>query len=199
MASEDPMRNTLLAVVAVAAAAAHSGIAFAQFVEGTHRIHVLAPNIYAAQPRFGGSSATFIVDDARVVVFDPHSTPAQAGALIEEIRHRTDAPVKLVINSHWHADHHGGNNAFARAFPGVELLAHRETLAAIPTKAVEQQKSVLSFYRTFVQLARGAVEAGAVGSLTLSPAQRGQITRYADAEAAFLTPRRTDSSSQPPQ
>src|SRR5206468_211846 len=49
--------------------------------------------------------------------------PSTAEQIIAEIRKITDKPVRFVVNSHWHPDHWSGNQAYAAAFPGLEIIA----------------------------------------------------------------------------
>lgn len=72
-------------------------------------------------------NSTVIINDRDVVVVDSRATPASARALIAEIRALTSKPVRYVINTHWHSDHHYGNDAFRKAYPGVEFIAHANT------------------------------------------------------------------------
>lgn len=73
------------------------------------------------------SNSLIVVGDEGVLVVDPRESAAAGRALIAEIRSLTDRPVRWVVNSHWHWDHLGGNQAFVEEFPGVEILAHPET------------------------------------------------------------------------
>ena len=41
----------------------------------------------------------------------------------------TNKPVRYLVNSHWHWDHWGGNEAFAKAYPGLQIITHEKTLA----------------------------------------------------------------------
>jgi cyclase len=61
------------------------------------------------------------------VMFDTTLLPATATSLLNELRRITSKPVRFVVDSHWHADHAGGNDTFANAFPGLEIIASRET------------------------------------------------------------------------
>ncbi|HEX2781546.1 MAG TPA: MBL fold metallo-hydrolase [Gemmatimonadaceae bacterium] len=79
-------------------------------------------------------NSTVIIGDADVVVVDSRSTPASARALIAEIRALTSRPVRYVINTHWHSDHHYGNDAFRKAYPGVEIVSHAATRADMLTQ-----------------------------------------------------------------
>jgi len=69
-----------------------------------------------------------IINDDDVVVVDAQWTPATSRRVIAEIRRLTPKPVRYVINTHWHGDHWFGNQAYREAFPGVEFVAHRNTL-----------------------------------------------------------------------
>lgn len=69
------------------------------------------------------SNAGFVVTGDGVVVFDALGTPALGAALLAQVRRITDSPVRLVVVSHYHADHFYGVQAFKEA--GAEILAHR--------------------------------------------------------------------------
>jgi glyoxylase-like metal-dependent hydrolase (beta-lactamase superfamily II) len=68
-----------------------------------------------------------VVNDQDVTVFDTCTRPVTALMVIAEIRKITDKPVRTVINSHWHMDHWTGNNEFATAYPGLQIIATEET------------------------------------------------------------------------
>lgn len=58
------------------------------------------------------SNAGFIITSEGVVVFDALGTPSLAKVMLDEIRKITDQPIKLVIVSHYHADHIYGLQVF---------------------------------------------------------------------------------------
>jgi len=60
-----------------------------------------------------GDDGLFLVDDQ----YAPLTERIQAA--LQEV---TDQPVRFVINTHWHGDHVGGNENFARA--GAVIIAH---------------------------------------------------------------------------
>ncbi len=72
-------------------------------------------------------NTTVIIGDDGVVVVDSGQFPLTARRVIAEIRRLTDKPVRLLVNTHWHADHVLANNEYRRAFPGLIVLAHDET------------------------------------------------------------------------
>ncbi|MDH3389265.1 MAG: MBL fold metallo-hydrolase [Gammaproteobacteria bacterium] len=67
------------------------------------------------------SNAAFVVTAAGVVVFDTLGTPALGAKLLAAIRSVTDAPIKRIYISHYHADHMYGNQAFSAS--GAEIIA----------------------------------------------------------------------------
>ena len=68
-----------------------------------------------------------VINAKSVVVFDTGARPGSARAVLSQIRRLTDKPVSRIINSHWHPDHWSGNAIYARAFPGVEIIATTAT------------------------------------------------------------------------
>ncbi|MGZ8254925.1 MAG: MBL fold metallo-hydrolase [Burkholderiaceae bacterium] len=77
------------------------------------------------------SNAAFVITRDGVVVFDALGTPALGAAMKAAIARLTSQPIRLVIVSHFHADHFYGLQALAE--PGVEVWAHakgRETLGS---------------------------------------------------------------------
>ena len=86
----------------------------------------IGPGIYAAidgPEGRSGSNAGFIIGETGVVVIDAFFTPDAARALLAEIRRLTPLPVRYVVNTHYHADHTGGDAVFREA--GAVILAHR--------------------------------------------------------------------------
>ncbi|TJY64836.1 MBL fold metallo-hydrolase [Sinimarinibacterium sp. CAU 1509] len=71
--------------------------------------------VAAADNRGFTSNAGFVVTASGVVVFDALGTPALGSEMIDAIAHVTDLPIKLVIISHYHADHIYGLQAFKAA------------------------------------------------------------------------------------
>ncbi len=72
------------------------------------------PGLSGAATEYEGfiSNAGFIVTTEGVVVFDALGTPALANAMLGEIRKITDQPIKIVVVSHYHADHIYGLQVF---------------------------------------------------------------------------------------
>jgi glyoxylase-like metal-dependent hydrolase (beta-lactamase superfamily II) len=60
------------------------------------------------------SNSVVVVNDDDVVVFD---SPTRA------------ITARVLINSRWHQDHWSGNDEYAKAFPGLRIVASGETRA----------------------------------------------------------------------
>ena len=73
------------------------------------------------------SNAGFVVTSEGVVVFDALGTPALGYRLIQRIREVTDKPIKVVIISHYHADHIYGLQAFKQHAGNVNVIAQIQT------------------------------------------------------------------------
>ena len=79
-------------------------------------------------------NALFIINDADVIVVDTGLMPSTARVMAAELRKLTPKPVRYVINTHWHDDHHNGNAVYRELWPGVEFIAHRDTREDIFSK-----------------------------------------------------------------
>ena len=58
-------------------------------------------------------------------MIDTRQHPRDGQDLLERIRKLTDKPIRWVINSHFHGDHHFGNAPFKAA--GATFVAQSET------------------------------------------------------------------------
>lgn len=94
-------------------------------------IHQVGPHSYYAAGHLEEATAEnqgfianagFVITGDGVVVFDTLGSPALADRLIGEIRRRTPQPIKLVVVSHYHADHFYGIPAFQAI--GVKVWAN---------------------------------------------------------------------------
>ena len=167
-----------LAPVPLAAAPTPTGAPMAPVAIGKTE---LAPGIFqftvAADGYVEQLNSVAIVTDSDVVMFDTTTRPSTARTIIAEIRKITTKPVRFVVNSHWHPDHWSGNEAYAAAFPGLEIIATEKerdfmlnmtSLWAkyLPKSLDDQEKSVAD------QFASGKTTSGE----QLTPELRQQIT-----------------------
>lgn len=73
-----------------------------------------------------------IIDNGdHIVVVDGSGSPLLADRLIERIKALTDLPVRTLIITHWHGDHHLGAYRFVEQWPDLEIIAHRFTRDAM--------------------------------------------------------------------
>lgn len=77
-----------------------------------------------------GGNVAVLAGPEGLLVVDTGLKP-QADDLIKSIHGIKESPVKLVVNTHWHFDHVGGNEAFGKT--GVPILAHTNTRKRLST------------------------------------------------------------------
>lgn len=98
-------------------------------------MRLLAPGVYAVVGDTGRGvegrpNAGFIVTNEGVLVIDALASPRQGEQLLAAIRGVTDRPVKWLVLTHHHPDHHFGAVVLRKA--GARVIAHpdRRVLAA---------------------------------------------------------------------
>jgi len=82
------------------------------------RVEALAPGVFAAiaDRRGGGVSNAGIIDlGGQTLVFDTGMTPPASRDLLAAAEELTGRAPAIVVNSHWHDDHHSGNTVFGGA------------------------------------------------------------------------------------
>jgi glyoxylase-like metal-dependent hydrolase (beta-lactamase superfamily II) len=128
----------ILRILAAATLVAFAGAASAQspaplpFV-----LKQLGPGVYAAidgPEHKAGSNAGFIIGDDGVLVVDAFFTTDAAKALVGEIRRLTPKPIHYVVNTHYHADHTGGDQALRVA--GAIIIAHKNERGWVRTNNI---------------------------------------------------------------
>ena len=90
----------------------------------------VAPNAYAFIQENCATNAAFIVSDEGVLVIDSLMTPTLAGKLYAAIRNVTTAPIRYLINTHFHGDHVFGNQYFLPA----PIVAHENCRTELQEK-----------------------------------------------------------------
>ncbi len=71
------------------------------------------------------SNSGFLVTEEGVLVVDTRQHPRDGQDLLDRIRRITDKPIRWVVNTHFHGDHHYGNSVFKAA--GATIVAHKAT------------------------------------------------------------------------
>lgn len=117
------------AIVAFTFGVTSAGAAFAQPVPSAPLpfvIRQVGPGVYAAidgPEHKAGSNAGFVIGDDGVLVVDAFFNLTAAKALVDEIHRLTPKPIRYLVNTHYHVDHTGGDEALRDA--GAVIIAHR--------------------------------------------------------------------------
>lgn len=99
---------------------------------GQRQVTKLADGVYAIQHKNlndgnPSGNTTVIIGDREVFVVDSTYRPSLAQEDIAQIRQWTDKPVRYLLNTHFHDDHHNGNKTYMDAFPAIAIIAQEET------------------------------------------------------------------------
>jgi len=97
----------------------------------------VGPGVYAAidgPNHKSGSNAGFVIGDDGVLVVDSFFNLDSARALVAEIHRLTRKPIRFVVNTHYHADHTGGDQALRDA--GAIIIAHKNVRGWVRTNNI---------------------------------------------------------------
>ena len=83
------------------------------------------------------SNSAFVVTDEGIVVFDTLGTPALGEGLLRAIRTVSQAPIRRIYISHYHADHMYGTQAFDGS--GAEVIAPEGAARYLEGEVAEQR------------------------------------------------------------
>ncbi len=90
-----------------------------------------------------GANSGFVVGDDGVLVVDSRYTPSLARELLDAIRSVTGAPIRYLVNTHYHPDHTWGNSVFKEE--GAVIISHPRTRADIE----KYSPLYIEHYRTY--------------------------------------------------
>ncbi len=176
-------------VGAAVGAALCSGAARAEFPAGRmFQTVVVAPGVYAfISPETDGpipsGNVTAVIGDDDVLVVDSGRFPTLARRMIEEIRQKTDKPVRFLVHTHWHLDHIAADGEFRKAFPGMIVVTTDFTRRKMLEKQTAYLRDVRKNNEGYVKGLTDFVAAGKRGDGTpLSEDDR----RYIDGEIADI-------------
>jgi len=102
------------------------------------QLQTIADGVWVAQPKVDGGAAcnAGIIDlGEQTLIFDTFLTPQAAAELLTVAETLSSSRVKLVVNSHHHLDHIGGNQIFPET---TTILSTSATRALIAQQAAQQ-------------------------------------------------------------
>jgi cyclase len=108
------------------------------------RLVSVGEKAFAAIAKEGDRSAVgnagFVAGSTGVLVVDAFATEEAARELLAEIRKTTAAPVRWVVNTHYHYDHLGGDAVFRRE--GAVVLSHENVRRWTRTENLKWRKEI---------------------------------------------------------
>lgn len=102
------------------------------------QLQAIAEGVFVAQPKLDGGAGcnAGIIDlGDQTIIFDPFLTPQAATELLAAAEAVTTSPVKMVVNSHHHLDHIGGNQSIPET---ITIVATSTTRELIITQGAQQ-------------------------------------------------------------
>jgi glyoxylase-like metal-dependent hydrolase (beta-lactamase superfamily II) len=120
------MRLAFLKLLLVTICIATPGFA----AENERSVTKIADGVYVIRHRdtpFEGGNTTVVIGERGLFVVDSTQLPEVGRYDISEIKKLTDKPVRYLLNTHWHNDHNSGNAEYMKAYPGLAIIAQRET------------------------------------------------------------------------
>lgn len=74
-------------------------------------VHKIGPDLYAyISDNDASANSTFLVSERGILIVDTGLNTQEGRKLLDEIRKISQAPVRWIVNTHYHPDHRGGNS-----------------------------------------------------------------------------------------
>jgi glyoxylase-like metal-dependent hydrolase (beta-lactamase superfamily II) len=126
----------------------------------------VGPGVYAfVSPETSGpipsGNVLAVIGDDGVLVVDSGRFPSLARRMVEEIRRKTDRPVRYLVHTHWHLDHIAADGVFRDAFPEMAVVTTGFTRRKMVDKQIPYLKNLAETDAGYVQYLEGAVAKGA--------------------------------------
>jgi glyoxylase-like metal-dependent hydrolase (beta-lactamase superfamily II) len=122
------MRKLAFALMLLAGSAAAADLPR----DDTARIERVADGVYVilhddASDEWPHGNTGIVVGANEVLLVDTAYLPSRTQADIALIRKLTPLPVRWLVYTHWHMDHNNGAGAYKAAYPGLTIVAERES------------------------------------------------------------------------
>jgi len=87
------------------------------------------------------ANSTFLVSDQGILVVDTGLNASEGGKLLAEIRKISPAPVRWIVNTHYHPDHRGGNSVVGPQAVIISTAFTRAQAGSSPDYALNETVS----------------------------------------------------------
>jgi glyoxylase-like metal-dependent hydrolase (beta-lactamase superfamily II) len=85
-----------------------------------------------------------------LVVVDANILPSSTRRTVASIRALTPKPVRYLVYTHWHDDHHTGAQVYRDTYPGVQVISHLQTRTDIIDKAYSYRPKFIAELQTLL-------------------------------------------------
>ncbi len=93
-------------------------------------VHQIGPDLYAyVSDNDASANSTFLLSDRGILVVDTGLNAEEGRRLLAEIRKVSPAPVRWIVNTHYHPDHRGGNSVVGANATIISTEYTRERMA----------------------------------------------------------------------
>jgi glyoxylase-like metal-dependent hydrolase (beta-lactamase superfamily II) len=98
-----------------------------------------------------------------VLVVDSGHYPSATRRIISELRSLAKAPVRYLVNTHWHGDHIRGNAAYRASFPAVTIVSTSATARQFGNESTRDEPAAMrkQLHEFKEMLASGKTPSGA--------------------------------------
>ena len=108
-------------------------------------VHNIGSGLYAyISSNDSSANSTFLVSDAGILVVDTGLNETEGKKLLAEIRKISAAPVRWIVNTHYHPDHRGGNSVFGADATIIDTPFTRDHLSGGTDQAQKVSNSGLN-------------------------------------------------------